>query len=1002
MNFEKVSAEEQKQLEAKYSGKNLFPSKPEEGEEYTDGRIEDGTGGFSYPPEYTDGRVQDGEGGFAYPPEEPQDETEQVTLDDVLKDRKTFEFYYKNGYFDMKGDIMPLLKDSLWNLVADTGYGLSTIPEGTIASFSGDKKKSAQALATRYQMYGDLEADWKTIWHGIFRAGNIAKQKIFDGENSEDDIDSSYEFWTNYNRLEKERLVAVADRVKNEFFSYGIDPEIKDLIQSGKVTPDFRASRGLTNVFDPTNVALFGAGAKAGMKGATELFQGAQRGLVKDTQKLMLKQNSIKQAIRTGTSATGRGAFGKSSSKELLEESKVISTQIGENLGKIKEMNKYRQQEMLNFVQNLERSHPLRKLIESNLKGIPVKGQRSALGVSGGLLAYGSGKIIENLGNTIRFVQTLPEEIATNYLMRTFKMSEEKASAMSKSIGTFATPLAVGAGGYAIMDEFTDNELLAWAGASTSLLPFFRRFGRDVAIMGREAMQPTTELSILQRIGSLGDESLAEIAIDRTKVVPFKSTFGAVAGTSDDTLKGIGKRISSGAGQKLSSKPMQMGVEALNKSGLGRYVESAGRVADQGFKGALMGGAFGVAGNPESPEGFLSGAVGGSAFAVTGYAFGKGIQKGTQLMGFNNTNEVIRARHGSHQYYVKHLLPEGERNAFMALPKDIQIAYANASMSYPHTTFNYINGGKEGKGGRQYRVDDDYFIEVNVDSDWAIEPLMRHEISHYLEQVGGTRAFDDILIGNHITDSVGIFTKRDEKGNPIKTYDKDGRATGYEVTDDFKEYKYLYGRFNFPDALNAEAKWNDIQKKGMEDSDLGQEIKEKFERHKKQVIDAVHDHVISREIVAEHGADYFLSDPRRYKDLRAGTVGLLMRRLVETPILNNQPFLRNFIAKLGGTFRGDGLLESPNSLFAKTKRIPAITELLRKYNRQIEGVSKDKVNKRFEIPDEAEGKVVLDVKGADFAKNPELVEVLRSGTLMRLDKDGNIVPSQAMNPEGDP
>ena len=65
------------------------------------------------------------------------------------------------------------------------------------------------------------------------------------------------------------------------------------------------------------------------------------------------------------------------------------------------------------------------------------------------------------------------------------------------------------------------------------------------------------------------------------------------------------------------------------------------------------------------------------------------------------------------------------------LPMQVQI------MSYPHTTFRFERMGKGDKGGKQYRIDDEFYIDVNVDSDWAVEPLVRHEVSHYLEAVGG-------------------------------------------------------------------------------------------------------------------------------------------------------------------------------------------------------------------------------------------------------------------------
>lgn len=1007
MSISKVSEKRQKELEAEFSGANLIPQKPEDGKSYTDGRILDDQGGFSYPPEYKDGRIPDGQGGFSYlpedgripdgqggfsfPPEEPKKEAKPVTLDDVVRDRETFELYYKNGYFDMQEDWTDMVGDIAYNLIADTGHGLSTIPEGAYNAFFGTKKEQAEGVATRYQIYGNNWVDIQQLVKGVGRGFG---KMIFDDE-SDEDITSSYNYWKAYNELEKERLGMYADIAKNEFFTFGIDPEVLDLVQDKKVAPDWRASRGLQTIVDPLNLPIFGLGYKAG-KGSMEMFRGAERGLIRETQKKIIQKALLDESIRAGTKARFV-ADKKGVVQDLLKGKTKLSAEITENLDKIKSMSPNRQQQLLDFASTLPNSHPLKKTIEQTLKGIPPKGSRHGLGIVAGAGSYVGGKVLENAGNIMRFLQRLPEETVVNFLMRNFKMTEEVAMRNASIISNIGAPALYGVGAYNLIDSFTDNELLSGLGATMVALPLFSKFGRDMAIIGREMMQPATELSILQRIGSLGDETLADIAIDRTKRLPIRSTFGSVAGAS---VGEIGKRSVSALGQKLSSKPVQGAVEWLNDTGVGRYLESAGRVANQGAMGATIGGIFGIASNPESPEGFIAGATGGTIFGTTGYAVGRGINKGGELLGFQNTNEAIRARHGNHQYFVKNLLPAGQKDAFSALPKDVQIAYASAAMSYPHTTFRFERMGKGEKGGKQYRIDDEFYIDVNVDSDWAVEPLVRHEVSHYLEAVGGTRAFDDILIGNPLFEQVGLFTKKDPKtGKPILKRNKKGEVVGYETNANFDEYKYKYGRFSSPDALKAEQAWNKVKDTKLADSDYGKELKEKFEQAKQRVIDQVPDHITAREIVAEHGADYFLSDPRRYRDLRSGLVGNYLRSLLDSPVLNNLPFLRNTIAKLGGTFRADGMLDSKNNLFANTKRIPAVTQLLRKYNKKIEGVAKDKLPNKIDIPDDAEGKVILDVKSEVLANNPEIVDVLRSGTFMKIDANGDIVPNQAMVPK---
>ena len=121
-----------------------------------------------------------------------------------------------------------------------------------------------------------------------------------------------------------------------------------------------------------------------------------------------------------------------------------------------------------------------------------------------------------------------------------------------------------------------------------------------------------------------------------------------------------------------------------------------------------------------------------------------------------------------------------------------------------------------------------------------------------------------------------------------------------------------------------------------------------------------------------------------------------MRNIVDMPMVNNRQFLRTTLGKLGATFRADGTLTTPNSLFRQTERIPIVTELIRKYNRQMEGLSADQMNKKFPV---SEAEVIpVDISGADLTKNPELIELIRAGTFLKVDDDGVIRSNKAMSP----
>ena len=78
---------------------------------------------------------------------------------------------------------------------------------------------------------------------------------------------------------------------------------------------------------------------------------------------------------------------------------------------------------------------------------------------------------------------------------------------------------------------------------------------------------------------------------------------------------------------------------------------------------------------------------------------------------------------------------------------------------------------------------------------------------------------------------------------------------------------------------------------------------------------------------------------------------------------------------------------SPNDVFSKMQRILGVTELIRKYNRQIEGLSPERRAKNFPI---AEGREKVQVTGAELSKNPELVDLIKGEQSFRVDENGNV------------
>ena len=425
----------------------------------------------------------------------------------------------------------------------------------------------------------------------------------------------------------------------------------------------------------------------------------------------------------------------------------------------------------------------------------------------------------------------------------------------------------------------------------------------------------------------------------------------------------------------------QAAVNFLDRSGLGRYVESTGRMAKGVGAGGAVGGAFGLAasGGMDMPEAFYGGIGAGMLFGSAGAV-------GGEVARFNGPINHMEARYGDLYHYAENYLPAGQKESFNKLNRDVQMAVANKIVANPSLAIEYVSNGKDGEGGYFDRVTGD--IVINVDSPRAIEPLLAHEFTHYLEQTGGKRKFIDLLIGNPITGKPGIFVQRVTKQNKSKYPDLkvgdpimvgEGANRKFLLSDEFETARSDYGKKLQDTLLDSDGN-------KMTDSDLAK---------------IMTDEQTVSEIVAEHGTDFLLNDKRKYRDRNRGTIGKIMGGMLDTELVQNIPLLRKTLAMMGGTFRPDGQLITDNKLFSNLKRYPQITELVRKYNNQLEGMSPQK-RQAQEASGEIQGgniksggkstkEVVVDIKSAELAKSPQLAELLRSGTLLQIDKDGNVL-----------
>jgi hypothetical protein len=928
-------------------------------------------------------------------------EGRELTMDDMLTDQKTFEYFKKKGAFDSDQPWYEMLYEGGKAMVSDSYDWMSSLGwragsnllifdwfgDGPLAQASKNIKASARA--TTLQTIGDIGLNYEQLGQGASRL----MDKLVMDEGSHEDNKSSYEFWKGINEIEKRRQTAAAELASSDFLMMGGDPEIRRMIREGEVKPDYKASMGASIWADPLNYISIGAGYKALRGGANTAFNGAESAMLKELQEAYAFQAQLKEVAKVNPS------------KKVSDTIDVMDGFIGENLNKLNKIAPKRDIALRQLAESLPQGHPLRNQIEEALTGIPLKAKSNITSklAGGGMIA--TGKAVEITGSILNLASRLPQETAINLLMR-LGVKEQTAMQIAQS-----SAVQLGMGGtatYGLASTLTDDELLQLSAVTAVIAPqLLRTYGRDVAKMGAELMQPETILPYWKRLASRGSETLTERTIDRTQWFPVKSLAEQITGAGQGK---VGQRIASPFTKNPNNK-LNIGLKneplgstgsgglydlanALDKSKAGRYLELGGRMTDATAKGGAMGGVFGyVAGGGEQDEA-LYGGIGAGGLLGLG---GGGIGGYGRFRGNLSPTDLIQARYGTHQYYTKNLLPAMQKDKFSSLRKDVQIAVATTAMSYPNLQIEYYNGGKSGKGGEQgINKEGVPYIKVNVDSPRAIEPVIKHELSHYIEEIGGTTPFNDMLIGNSVLGLKGFFTKLDENGDPIKK--RDG---SFETTQKFEDLKFDYfSKFDEYEALYLQSV-KSAKAHGANEISARDYAKRRVLNKINQLKDNrtgafIADQQTVREIVSEHGVDFFLNDQRRYRDLREGWVGALMRNIVDMPMVNNRQFLRTTLGKLGATFRSDGTLTTPNSLFRETQRIPMVTELIRKYNRQMEGLSAEQMQKKFPV---SEAEVIpVDISGADLAKNPELIELIRAGTFLKVDDDGVIRSNKAMTP----
>jgi hypothetical protein len=832
----------------------------------------------------------------------------------------------------------------------------------------------AEAEATAQQTGGNVLLNWKHLKTG---GGRVIDRMMMD-DDSEEDLQSSYKYWKRVAELEKQRAgVAVEYAKDDDWKTAGMQPEIVELMASGKATPDQKAAMGGSLIMDPVNWIPFGVAAKALGVGGRGTLTGANRALIQDTLKMISQQRALEQVAKAapGSVQGGRvgGRAGLQAGREAVragEAIQVLERKIAENAAKLAPIAKKRDIGLRAFAEGLEEGSPARLMIENALEGVPIKSSAPLAATVVGGATVAAGKTAENIGSVLDFLSTIAPETAITLLGK-FGMSEEAAaSLMQGSASKWGMRGAAGAGAFALLGADEDDVLLAMA---TALGPaFLSRYGRDMALAGREMMKAEQYLPYFRRLRSTNPERLIDQAIDRTTLgSTYGSSFRRSYGAAEGGLKrrAFGLTDETGAIGKLGPGSAQL-ARFLDDSKLGRIAETGGRIGAATIPAAGIGAGFGyVAGGGEDIDPTLQGLGMGLTLGMGGAAFG-------HFRRFDDPAQLVKARYGDWLHFKDNYLPAGQKEAYFKLPREKQLAMASMQLRHPDLVMHFENKGKDGSPGHHYVEDQTSHIAINVDSPRALEFVLSHEIIHDIDKRGGMQKFDDILIGNPLTEQPGVYSERVtpetkskypdlEIGEPILIGEA-GSPTNprrYKTNSDFEALRKDYG-----EPIGATEGAEGV---------------------------VMTDHRTVREIVAEHGPDFLLKDKRRYRDLHEGPLGAMMRTLMETELVQNRPLLKNLIGILGGGFRPEGPLMADNAIFGKLRRTPAVTELIRKYNRKLEGLDPETRAKKFPLP---ESENTFEVKGADFAKHPGLQDLLRAGTFFRVNQDGTLSTSHAMTP----
>jgi hypothetical protein len=384
--------------------------------------------------------------------------------------------------------------------------------------------------------------------------------------------------------------------------------------------------------------------------------------------------------------------------------------------------------------------------------------------------------------------------------------------------------------------------------------------------------------TLLHHMGPIG--GAIEVGLEHLPDVGH--AFGSLLKTAGQELMYADNTIPFATRVAQQNKNLSKGLASFLDGPLVQTVVTLGKGAAAGTAtGAAIGGLSG--GIP----GMVAGAAQGGIMSMAGAGLGQWVR-------YRNPNQYLLAARSDWKRYSDLLSPV-ERQHFSQLSPTNQVIIAQNAMKFPGLRIDYFNNANGPRGMHYVDQGGASHIQLNVaNPQSALAGIFAHELTHAATHSGMITELYDTHLGNPLTGETGQFTLLGSDGKPVGI---DPVTQRYYTDQKFQNYKNQY--------VNA------LAQSGVPTAHLN-------------------DFDISREIYAEHGADYILSG-----------APMLDANSAFRPGLYSKAALKNAMAQIGYTFSEDGkLIGAPNGtisgtgLFTDLQRNPDLMNIAQTFHKK--------------------------------------------------------------------